>query len=199
VLAVPAFYEVENGKDYRLVKKIAKGGGGTILLARVLSQALSIRSKFPFIVVKELNDLSMRSETWREEFLQEVALMFAFQGHPNIVSLLGYCHNPPSILMKFYSLGTLQDWIDGWEMIAPMARMPLSFEGWTVGWVLSFTGDICAALQCLHDNGVIHCDLKVCALHCTLSFNQFNVHTSNLNSHLMFWWISIRMEKCLPY
>ncbi len=81
-------------------------------------------------------------------FDQEVSLMEYFKHHKNIAKILGYSTDPYCILMKYYQLGSLTNWIEN------------SLGNRNLRTIMSFKQDITVGLKELHARGVAHLDLK---------------------------------------
>eukprot|EP00158_Paraphelidium_tribonemae_P007123 Partr_v1_DN28120_c1_g1_i1_m55098 putative protein kinase kinase kinase len=129
--------------SYRLEKEIARGGSGVVWVASALQPNLQtygekVVVKVPCGTVKDDRELDL--------FYQEISLMNAFKNELNIVKLLGYTEDPYSLILKYYPRGSLGKW---------MRR-----EKFQLKQVLSFVNDISNAMAALHNNGVIHCDIK---------------------------------------
>eukprot|EP00158_Paraphelidium_tribonemae_P000748 Partr_v1_DN23334_c0_g1_i2_m18377 len=140
---LPGGLQVEYTKSFRIEREIARGGGGWICLATAFNEQLATFGSQ--IVVKIPNSQSMNDRAVAL-FHQEISLLNAFKAHPNIVKLLGFCDKPHSILLKYYPLGSLATWITSGIRRKSQAH--------------SFFKDVTRALSALHQNGIVHCDLK---------------------------------------
>eukprot|EP00158_Paraphelidium_tribonemae_P006966 Partr_v1_DN28054_c0_g2_i1_m57392 len=140
---MPGGLQVAGNTSYRIEREIARGGGGAVCLAIALLPNLKVYGQ---TVVVKLPNTDMTIERELAKFQQEIALLNAFKAHTNIVRLLGYSEYPHSIILKYYPRGSLQDWI--------------SRKKRTVSLVYNFITDISHGVLALHNNGVVHCDIK---------------------------------------
>lgn len=83
-------------------------------------------------------------------FIQEVILLNAFSKHPYFPQLVGYNELNLTLLIKYYSLGSLRNYLQ---------RTPAN--PWTKRSVLTIFLDICKGVEVLHNTNVAHCDLKL--------------------------------------
>ena len=74
--------------------------------------------------------------------------MELLKNHRNIAKIYGYTEDPYSIVMKFYSSGSLDKWIH-------QTTQRLSKQ-----LIFSFLHDICTGLEFVHSKGLVHADLK---------------------------------------
>ena len=144
--AIPAFLMYKAGAEFRWHKQIAKGGGGTVYLGDGLIPKL--QEDGPTIIVKVVGEkrgkLTVRMA---QAFDQEISVMYYMGRHKNIAGLLGWCDHPMSMLMKFYSNGALEQFIQNGRA----GNKALMFQ---------FSLDISLGLQFMHTKGVAHCDMK---------------------------------------
>eukprot|EP00158_Paraphelidium_tribonemae_P006351 Partr_v1_DN27782_c3_g3_i1_m67432 putative protein kinase kinase kinase len=124
-------------------KELARGGGGSVWLATALEPALKEYGETVIVKIPKVKQMNERSIAL---FHQEIALMNAFKKSHNIVTLLGYSENPSSAVLKYYPRGSLSNW--------------LSSSGRTLLQIHAFLKDISLGIALLHQNGIVHCDLK---------------------------------------
>lgn len=100
------------------------------------------------VVVKTLFGVSTADQ--RHEFFREANIWFMLN-HPNIVKLYGACHVGPRpfFVCEWASNGTLVD-----EMARIAATAPVELNCWRQ------LREAAAGLQYLHDQGIVHGDLK---------------------------------------
>jgi tetratricopeptide (TPR) repeat protein len=123
---------------YRLEKKIGQGGMGTVWKATDQELDESIAIKF---LTGQLDEEALG------RFRQEVSLSRHFN-HPNIIRLydIGTCADQKYITMELLS---------GQDLKELMQRVPLDFDRG-----LALLVQACHALQVVHEQGVIHRDIK---------------------------------------
>jgi tetratricopeptide (TPR) repeat protein len=126
-------------RRYRLEKKIGQGGMGAVWKASDLELDEIIAIKF---LAAQLVD-----EETLGRFKQEVSLSRRFN-HPNIIRLydIGTCADQKYITMELLS---------GHDLGVIMRRAPLAFDPG-----LALLVQACHALQIVHEQGVIHRDIK---------------------------------------
>jgi serine/threonine protein kinase len=81
-----------------------------------------------------------------KSFKQEISTLHFFREEKHIAKILGWCENPASILMKNYTLGSLQNFIYS-KAMTPRLQV-------------SFSRDISLGILAMHRAGFVHCDLK---------------------------------------
>jgi serine/threonine protein kinase len=139
---------VEYKESIREIRVLAQGGCGIVVLADALDQKL--KQYGDKVIVKRLKT-TVSSEISNERevqlFNQEVSLMQYFQGEKHIAKLLGYSTEPYCLVMKYYELGSLKQF-----MKTRKHRSKIN--------ILAFGHDISCGLKVMHDKGVVHNDLK---------------------------------------
>jgi serine/threonine-protein kinase len=143
-MAMPSFLEIQS-RDFRVLQRIAVGGGGEVFLAEGMSHELKNLGPFVAKFVKTPKD-NTTSRKFVRSFQQEIAIMSLFREHENIAKLIGYCSTPPVILVKYYDLGSLE-------------RL-MEIERRTKRFMMPLMLGIARGLRLLHWNGIVHCDLK---------------------------------------
>lgn len=83
-----------------------------------------------------------------QSFLQEVALLhYLNTQHDGFAQLYGFTEEHPTMILKYYKLGSLKSFIEG-----PVI--------WSKKLVYEFAMDISQALSVMHRLGFVHCDIK---------------------------------------
>ena len=130
--------------DYRVVRRLGKGGMGEVW-------QVEIESRHQSFAVKLLDpDLVAKDREFRKRFLREAELAMAVR-HPNCISVYdvgedpdtGYCY----IIMEYVGGGSLSDRIERGGMMSVEDALA----------VVACVGD---ALECFRQNGVVHRDVK---------------------------------------
>ena len=130
-----------NIDDYVIGDVLGVGTVGTIYRAIRKSDALQV-------AVKRLHPAISRDATISARFEREMLILRRLQ-HPNIIRYFGGGRHEGELfyVMELVDGGTVKDLIESRRRIA-----------WPV--VVELTRQICSALQCAHNHGVIHRDLK---------------------------------------
>lgn len=145
-IAVPGFLKYTDENDFKILKRIAFGGGGDIFLANALVPNLMEFGKT--IVVKVVSKHRNSTSTLQvQAFEQEVAVMYYLSRQKNIAGILGWCEEPTALLMKHYLLGALKEFINNGKVNTKQLKF-------------AFCLDISRGLQFMHSKQVAHCDIK---------------------------------------
>ena len=144
----PAFLEVTDFRDYRKVEKTGQGTFSQVWLCDILDRSMANRTGH-----RELLCIAKVS-TFQDViatplFQQEVSVMYHLRECPHIAQIIGFSRNPETILMEYYPLGTLKDWIHQRKDIV-----------WTPSRFSHFTADMARGLQHAHKLMIAHCDIK---------------------------------------
>jgi tRNA A-37 threonylcarbamoyl transferase component Bud32 len=144
--AIPGYLEVTK-RAFQIKKQFASGGFSKVYLAKVLSEELGQRSD---IVVLKVFNPSFKDvpRDIQLEFIQELAILSMFRENQAITTLLGYCLEPCSLIMKYYSMGAL-------DKVIKNSKSMLSSS-----FILTILKDVSSALQLLHEKDVAHLDVK---------------------------------------
>ncbi|KAJ4819409.1 protein tyrosine kinase family protein [Rhynchospora pubera] len=132
--------------DKRYLKtgeKIASGSCGDLYRGNYLGEEVAIK----VLRVEHLNE-----NLWGE-FIQEVNILREVQ-HKNIVRFIGACIKAPqySIVTEFMSGGNLYDYLHKQKNVLELPKL------------LKFALDVCRGMDYLHQNSIIHRDLKTANL-----------------------------------
>ncbi len=127
-----------DNKDITLVEKIGSGGFGDVYKGTWNYQT---------VAVKTLHMKNMSGES-EEEFKQETSIWKGLR-HPNIIQLFGICMppDPYCMVMEYKPSGSLYDLLKSKTNLSWDARIQLGL-------------DIGSALLYLHNNNIVHRDLK---------------------------------------
>lgn len=124
------------------VKKIAAGGGGQLFTAKIMDPALE--KKVGKEVVQKI--VFMKNKAAEDAFFQEVGIMIMLSEFPHFCQIIGYTENPYSMILKYYSGGSLNDYLHR----ASDSRKIM----------IKVLKEIALALQMMHSHYLAHCDLK---------------------------------------
>ncbi|XP_012066046.1 serine/threonine-protein kinase STY46 isoform X2 [Jatropha curcas] len=132
--------------DRRLLKigeRIASGSCGDLYRGVYLGQDVAIK----ILRSEHLNN------TQEEEFAQEVAILRQVQ-HRNVVRFIGACTKSPqlSIVTEYMHGGSLYDYLHKNHNVLKLPQL------------LKFAIDVCRGMEYLHQNNIIHRDLKTANL-----------------------------------
>ncbi len=130
-------------EKFRLSRRLARGGNGVVWLAKHLALNQDVVVKFP------LSSAGAQLET-------EIGHLAKYSNrHPNIVNILDVDSfgGRPFIVSQYLEGGSLQDYLFGQS--SPQATHSDRLHE-RANWVV----EIASALDFLHDNGILHCDVK---------------------------------------
>jgi serine/threonine-protein kinase len=136
-----AAYLVENS-SIGTVKKLTSGGGGEVYLARLM-KSISNEKTGTLVIQKKI---FVKDHLTQEAFYQEVGIMIMLSLFSNFCRIIGYTENPSTMILQYYSGGSLHSWIQG-NKIGQAVIMKISKE-------------ILSALNVMHSHYLAHCDLK---------------------------------------
>lgn len=144
-ICVPAYLKLEEGFDFVVEKRIAKGGGGSVHMGRIVNNNTSTSKR---IIVKKFSEISgLSKEGSLLAFFQEVAIMNFFRNSSDFAYMVGYSDDPQMIIMKFYPQGSLHDLVHGNGCITKSIMFDLFFGA-------------SVAVAKLHCVGITHKDIK---------------------------------------
>ncbi|KAJ3671397.1 hypothetical protein LUZ60_007476 [Juncus effusus] len=128
--------------DKRFLKmgdKIASGSCGDLHRGNYFGEEVAI---------KILRSEHLNENLWGE-FIQEVNILREVQ-NKNVVRFIGACTKPPqySIITEYMSGGNLYDYLHKKNNIMDLPKL------------VKFALDVCKGMEYLHQNGIIHRDLK---------------------------------------
>jgi len=153
-ISIPGFLLLEEPQDYKKTVQIAQGGLSAIYKCVALSLELQNRAEGQSMVVKQVAPLiDAMSPKLRRSFYQELAIMWRFRDQPGFARVFGYSIKPACLIIKFYRHGDLSGFIVG----TSLANKDFAY---TKNLVLSLYSAILRAMQCFHNAGFAHCDIK---------------------------------------
>lgn len=131
------------GGRYRLDRRLAEGGMGTVYEARDIALEQNVAAK----VVRE--HLSA-SDGALQRFMEEAKLAARLRGHPHVVMVHDYGSIDkiqPFMIMELLSGASLRRVLETNGHFSPGRALPI-------------LGDVCSAVSAAHRRGLIHRDLK---------------------------------------
>ncbi|MCA9712346.1 MAG: protein kinase, partial [Myxococcales bacterium] len=139
---LPRARQVVDGK-YRLMAKVGEGGMGVVFRAEDLRLKREVAIKF-------LHPRSSGDPERSQMFLREAESMAKLR-HPNVVEVydVGRLRDSPYLVMPFLHGANVEDWAER------QGGPPLSPDE-----VVGIMGQACAGLQAIHQQGLIHGDVK---------------------------------------
>lgn len=149
-LSLPAYKEC-SVHDFALTKQLNMTAGSTVYLAEFFFAQNNSPRRSEKIVVKMASSFNESVPLAKKKaFVQEVSIMQLLSRSGRTVEVLAYCINPLAILMHFYTLGNLQQYLQ---------RVPFSFDKNQVT-DTALIHDIALGLQEIHSFDIVHCDIK---------------------------------------
>ncbi|KAI3660853.1 hypothetical protein MP638_006610 [Amoeboaphelidium occidentale] len=124
------------------VRRIARGGGGELFIAKVMDPLL--QKKVGDTVIQKVVFVSSKSH--EEAFFQEVGIMIMLSTFPHFCQIIGYTENPLSMILKFYLHGSLNEWLRENQATRLFAVKLLK--------------ELAEALNAMHSHFLAHCDIK---------------------------------------
>jgi tRNA A-37 threonylcarbamoyl transferase component Bud32 len=144
-LSIPGFLEI-SPTDFRRRQPIAKGGGGTIYVAEVLTKKTKIYGDL--VVLKVVADrYTNLTEKMQASFDQEIAVMNLLKDKDHIAKIIGFCREPCCFLMKLYE-SSLYDFLHKNKDKKSKIVLMKILKG------------LSSAIFVCHQNMIAHCDLK---------------------------------------
>jgi hypothetical protein len=151
-LAVPGYLLMEFNKDYRPGKVLAQGGMGQVLVGTILNNDIAKEynnGETECIIKRPLKEID------DNVFLQELALHEVFRKVKYFARLICFSKEPKAIVLKFYKLGSLKEFIYEKESKPKFDQYDYEldlaiFLGKKIAWSLNF----------MHMKGYIHNDIK---------------------------------------
>jgi serine/threonine protein kinase len=133
--------------EYKLIKQLAKGGGGSVFLAEPLSP--NLKSHGEILVAKVISTMfDEMNGSQKVAFQQEVAISYFLKSNGNTAKFIGFCTKPQCcILMKYYPEGSLDKLIH-------------SKKTYTKNILVRVLLNITNGLKSMHDLLIAHCDIK---------------------------------------
>lgn len=146
VFAVPGFLQFKAGAEFRWTKSIAKGRGGEVFIGDALIPRLQ---KFGSLIIIKIvaQDRQSMDPIMAFAIDQEISLMHYLVRNKNIATLLGWCHEPLSMIMKYYKLGSLEQYVASGQVYSKVVKV-------------YFMLDVARGLRFMHSKRVAHCDVK---------------------------------------
>ncbi|XP_031284694.1 serine/threonine-protein kinase STY46-like isoform X2 [Pistacia vera] len=135
-------WEIER-KILKIGERIACGSCGDLYRGVYLGQDVAVK----ILRSEHLND------ALEDEFAQEVAILREVQ-HRNVVRFIGACTKPPHlcIVTEYMPGGSLYDYLHKNHNVLKLSQL------------LRFAIDVCKGMEYLHQNNIIHRDLKTANL-----------------------------------
>jgi serine/threonine protein kinase len=146
ILAMPGYLQVEHNVDFVLKKQIAMGGMGSVWIADMINGSLRERCQDATTCIVKMSHIVVGKDMFTM-FQQEVSLMSLFSGHRNIASVIGFSLAPQCLLMKYYALGSLEQFVKRGQPLTSYTVHNLIYG-------------IANGLRAMHVRYVAHCDIK---------------------------------------
>jgi serine/threonine-protein kinase len=149
VLALPGYLNI-HPKDVTPVSKIASGGMGTIWLAQPNTPSLQAQIAGQYLVIKQPTMNTIQRAQFVAMFQQEVSIHAYLNSGRNIAKLIGFAMDPPAMYIKYYPLGSLQNFIRNGH-----SNVPYELHA-----VFNILDGLARGLMFMHERMIVHCDLK---------------------------------------
>ncbi|KAI3650419.1 hypothetical protein MP228_003900 [Amoeboaphelidium protococcarum] len=152
---IPGFLKFELATDVQLLQMVAKGGTSKLYRTRILNSDIVERSQDHDVILKLWNrTLTSLSSLEVQSFYQELSLLWRFRDAAFICHVFGYDDTQrPAMLLQYYPLGTLAQYIYKESPTSQMYKL-------TKRCLMRITLFLSQTIEFIHDQQVIHCDLK---------------------------------------
>jgi hypothetical protein len=151
ILSVPGYRNRVFGVDFRVERPLAQGGMGSVSLGVLLkneelipeTESLTVIIKQPFTQISA------------PLFLQELSIHEIFKDNMYFAKLICYSDDPQAIVLKYYRLGSLKNFIfpgkgdEEWKIFA-YSFDPIHYIACKMTWALSL----------MHAKNLVHNDIK---------------------------------------
>lgn len=88
------------------IRKLTSGGGGELFIVRLIDSAL--QKKAEETAIQKVVYINHKST--KVAFFQEVGIMIMLSTSPHFCQIIGYTEKPLTMILKFYSDGSLYEW-----------------------------------------------------------------------------------------
>ncbi len=127
-----------NPKNLDIKKELGRGAFGVVNMARYRGAKVAVKQLLT-------DTLKQGAENQMEEFIREAKLLTSIQSHPNLVQVIGYCMDPPMIVMEY---------LDGGSLLHALGKGVIRDEE-----KIQICHGIALGMVHLHEDGIIHRDL----------------------------------------
>ena len=148
----PPFEEYQYDRNKLSMQEVVgEGQFGTVYLAK--AEIMDGEEELTTVAVKTTKE---QSAVATADFMKELSVMMAIQGHPNIISLLGVCttKSPLYIIMELMSEGDLENFLC---KARPDKCNPI--PGLTPYDLVDICKQVSGGLAYMASRGFIHCDI----------------------------------------
>jgi len=151
-LYVPLYKRREMGVHFLEKRVIANGGFGTVSIGIIVSKitAMDYNDGEKLCVVKK-----SKKQIPMDVFLQELSIHEVFRNNKLFAKLICFSENPQTIVLKYYSLGALANFIHVDNPNSQCFRYEYNYNQ-----VLRIAIRLSEAIGLMHDKGYIHNDIK---------------------------------------
>ena len=150
-VTLPGFLKLNYKTQLRAENHLGSGGAGVIYKGQLLDTAITSRTGFSEVAIKEVQDWPMLSTEENEDrFHQEVSLMWSLSFHPAIIQLIGYTDEPRTIIIPIYATDLFR-----FLHSTDDATVPLDSNLF-----LHLISGISSGINAIHSMNVAHRDIK---------------------------------------
>lgn len=147
-LYIPAYKTLDLLKDFRIDDMLCEGGYSRVFLGHGKAQSMK---KYGYddqqCVIK-----IFKKKVGLPAFLQELSVYEMFHAEKYFAKLICFSEDPRGIILKYYSLGSLEDFIFKKK---EYLHVEYSFKN-----ILFISQKITCAINLMHTKGIIHNDIK---------------------------------------
>lgn len=148
------------GKDFVVFNELHRGDSASVCNGKILNKEIQSRlGDLPDLksIFKVFHDIQNPNQVlkMRQKFEKELSILWNFRKHKNFSKLICFSTAPLTLVLKFYTLGSLDGYIHHREEIPALVNHKHSFRS-----MFEISRDIAKALAFMHRNMYVYNNLK---------------------------------------